>query len=105
MVLFQSSLLLSKKHSIVSTISNKRFFLAGYAQNPSFKKVAIFGQKLWTNPFGKFDFLEFFFWKLDFSCLNRILFYLGHQKTMFPDWICPKTSNTKNNCFWPKTMD
>ena len=52
-VLFQSSLL-SKKHSFVFRISNKRCFLAGYAQNPPLKKVAIFGQKLWTNPFGKF---------------------------------------------------
>ena len=62
-VLFQSSLLLSKKHSFVSRISNKRCFLAGYAQNPPFKKVAIFGQKLWTNPFGKFWFLGIFFFE------------------------------------------
>ena len=62
-VLFQSSLLLSKKHSFVSRISNKRFFLAGYAQNPPLKKVAMFGQKIWTNPFGKFWFLGIFFFE------------------------------------------
>ena len=101
-VLFQSSLLLSKKHSFVSRISNKRCFLAGYAQNPPFKKVAIFGQKLWTNPFGKFWFLGIFFLKLGFSCLNRILFYLGHQKTMFPGWICRKTIIEKGGHFLAK---
>ena len=101
-VLFQSSLLLSKKHSFVSRISNKRCFLAGYAQNPPLKKVAIFGQKLWTNPFGKFWFLGIFFLKLDFSCLDRILFYLGHQKTMFPGWICRKTIIEKGGHFLAK---
>ena len=69
------------------------------------KKWPFLAKNYRLTPLENFDFLEFFFLKLGFSCLNRILFYLGHQKTMFPDWICPKTSNTKNNCFWPKTMD
>ena len=95
-VLFQSSLL-SKKHSFVSFC-----FLVGYAQKPPFKKVAIFGQKLWTNPFGKFWFFGMFFLKLDFSCLNRIRFYLGHQKTMSPGWICRKTTIEKGGHFLAK---
>ena len=69
------------------------------------KKWPFLAKNYGLTPLENFDFLEFFFLKLDFSCLNRILFYLGHQKTMFPDWNCPKTSNTKNNCFWPKPMD
>ena len=100
-VLFQSSLL-SKKHSFVSRISNKRCFLVGYAQKPPLKTVAIFGQKLWTNPFGKFWFFGMFFLRLDFSCLNRIRFYLGHQKTMFPGWICRKTIIEKGGHFLAK---
>ena len=66
-----------------TTIEKDGHFLA-------FKKVAIFGQKLWTNPFGKLNF---------FSCLNRILFYLGHQKMMFAAWICRKTTIEKDGHF------
>ena len=82
----------------------KLSFQAGFVQKPAIRKMTIFGQKPWTNPFGKCRFFRTFL-KLDFSCLNSILFYLEHQKTTFPDRICQKTSNEKNDHFWPKTMD
>ena len=43
--------------------------------------------------------------KVDLFCLKKILLYPEYQKTIFPGWICPKTTNEKNGHLWPKTMD
>ena len=66
------------------------------------KKWPFLAKNYRLTPLENFDFLEFFFLKLGFSCLNRILFYLGHQKTMFPGWICRKTIIEKGGHFLAK---
>ena len=101
---FKTWLFLSEKHSFLSRISKKRSFLAGFAQKPKMRKMAIFGQKPWTNPFGKFRFYWTFL-KLHFCCPKSILFFPEYQKTMFPSWISPKTTNEKNGQFLQKSMD
>ena len=82
----------------------KRCFLIGFAQKLQIRKITVFGQKQWTNPFGKFRFFGLFL-KLVFSCLKIILFFKEYQKTIFPYWLCPKSTNEKNSHFWPNLMD
>ena len=62
----------------------KRSFQAGFGQKPPLRKMAIFGQKPWTNPVGKFS-ISWTFLKVDFCCLKSILFYPEYQETIFPD--------------------
>ena len=46
------------------------------------------------------------FVKLDFSYLKALLLYPEFQKRIFPGWICPNTTNERENGhFLPKTMD
>ena len=51
----KSCLFLSKKHSSLSRISKKQPFLAGFAEKLQMRKMVIFCQKPWINPFGKFS--------------------------------------------------
>ena len=60
--------------------------------------MTIFGQKPWTNHFEKVS-IFWTFLKDDFSRLTRILFFPEYHKTIFPGWICPKTTNEKNGHF------
>ena len=68
----------------ISKNIKKRSFQAGFGQKPPLRKMAIFGQKPWTNPFGKFSTFWTFL-KVDFCCLKSILFYPEYQETIFPD--------------------
>ena len=70
------------------------------------KKWPFLAKNYRLTPLENFDFLEFFLFFENWLFLSKQNFFLSRtSETMFPDWICPKTSNTKNNCFWPKTMD
>ena len=67
-------------------------------------KMANFGPKPWTNPFGK---------KLNFSTFSTSCFYslerrfiaIEYHKTHFPGLHCLKKRRWKNGQFWTKTMD
>ena len=70
------------------------------------KKWPFLAKNFRLTPLENFDFLEFFLFFENWLFLSKQNFFLSRtSETTFPDWICPKTSNTKNNCFWPKTMD
>ena len=56
--LFRTSLFRSKKYSFLSRISKNLSFSLWWLKKNHMKKRSIFGQKLWTNPFAKWQFFR-----------------------------------------------
>ena len=66
------------------------------------KKRPFLAKNYRLTPLENFDFLEFFFLKIGFSRLNRIFFYLGHQKRCFLIGFAQKLQIRKITVFGQK---
>ena len=80
---------------------HKTHFPGHYCLTIKNGRMADFGPKPWTNPFGKisiFRLLELFF----FYCLERLFFALEYHKTHFPGHYCLTIKNGRISDFGPK---
>ena len=101
---FRTSLFRSKKHSFLSRISKKWFFLVFFWSKKKNEKKFNFWQKPWSNPFAKCRFFSTL-WQLHFWGPKSFIFYPENQKMLLSGFFRLKKTYKKKVDFLTKTVD